>query len=248
LAAELQATGLQLRTGLELSSLARSGSAISVQLSDGSTTEVDCVLQALGRKPNTDGLGLSQAGLQLDAKGAIAVDEWSRTNVPHVYAVGDVTNRVNLTPMAIREGHAFADTVFGQRPRKVDHTLIPTAVFTTPEVGTVGLSEAQALQSHPQLDVYSSRFRPMKATLSGSASQTFFKLLVDRQTDRVLGFHAIGEGTGEMVQLVAIALHMKATKADFDATLAVHPTASEELVTMRTPALRHGWPTVASGQ
>jgi glutathione reductase (NADPH) len=143
--------------------------------------------------------------------------------------------------MAIREGHAFADSVFGKRPRVVDHTLVPSAVFTTPEVGTVGLTEEQALQKYPQLDVYRSAFRPMKSTLSGHGSKVFLKLLVDRVTDRVLGFHAVGPDTGEMAQLVGITLQLGATKAAFDATLAVHPTAAEELVTMREPTVRHNF-------
>jgi glutathione reductase (NADPH) len=141
--------------------------------------------------------------------------------------------------MAIREGHAFADTVFGKTPRSVDYRLIPSAVFTTPEAGVVGLTEAQALQSHPHLDVYCTAFRPMKATLSGHASRIFMKLLVDRDTDRVLGFHMVGPDSGEMAQLVGITLQLAATKTSFDATLAVHPTSAEELVTMRTPAVRH---------
>jgi len=172
-------------------------------------------------------------------KAPSVVDAHSRTSVPSVYAVGDVTNRVNLTPMAICEGHAFADSVFGKTPRAVDHSLVPSAVFTTPELGTVGLTEAQALQQCPQLDVDRTALRRMKATLSGHASKVLFKLLVDRRTDRVLGFHAVGPDTGEMAQLVGVTLQLGATKAAFDATLAVHPTAAEELVTLRTPAVRH---------
>jgi glutathione reductase (NADPH) len=167
------------------------------------------------------------------------VDAFSETPVAGVYAVGDVTNRVNLTPMAIREGHAFADTVFGATPRSVDHTLVPTAVFTTPELGTVGLTEQAALLQYPRLDVYRSTFRPMKATLSGHSGTMLLKLLVDRDTDRVVGFHGVGPDTGEMAQLVGVALQLKATKSAFDATLAVHPTAAEELVTLRTPSVRH---------
>jgi glutathione reductase (NADPH) len=182
---------------------------------------------------------LKEQGVKLDATGAVVVDAYSQSAVKGVYAVGDVTNRVNLTPMAIREGHAFADTVFGKQVRTVDHTLVPSAVFTTPEAGTVGLTEAQALQKYPHLDVYRSTFRPMKATLSGHTSKVFLKLLVDRDTDKVLGFHAVGPDTGEMAQLVGITLQLGATKAAFDATLAVHPTAAEELVTMRAPAVQH---------
>lgn len=239
LAAEMAQGGLQFRFGREVQAIARAGDALQVQLDNGDTLVADCVLRALGRRPNAQGLGLEALGITLDAQGAISVDDFSQTTVPGIYAVGDVTNRVNLTPMAIREGHAFADTVFGGTPRRVDHTLIPTAVFTTPEAGVVGLTEEQALKSHPRLDVYRASFRPLKATLSGHPGKMLLKLLVDRDTDRVLGFHAVGPDTGEMAQLVGVALQLQATKAALDATLAVHPTAAEELVTMRTPAVRH---------
>ena len=239
LADELKATGMRFLFGRQLKGIARNGEALQVTLDNGQTLDADCVLRAVGRRPNTVGLGLEAAGVLLDAKGAVTVDETSRSSIPHIYAVGDVTNRVNLTPMAIREGHAFADTVFGKSPRTVDHRLIPSAVFTTPEAGVVGLTEEQALQSHPQLDVYRATFRPMKATLSGHKGRIFMKLLVDRVSDRVLGFHMVGPDGGEMAQLVGITLQLGATKAAFDATLAVHPTAAEELVTMRTPTLRH---------
>lgn len=239
LAAEMAHSGLQFRFGREVQAIARADGALQVQLDNGDTLAVDCVLRALGRRPNAQGLGLQALGITLDAHGAIPVDDFSQTTVPGIYAVGDVTNRVNLTPMAIREGHAFADTVFGGTPRRVDHTLIPTAVFTTPEAGVVGLTEEQALKTHPHLDVYRASFRPLKATLSGHAGKMLLKLLVDRDTDRVLGFHAVGPDTGEMAQLVGVALQLQATKAALDATLAVHPTAAEELVTMRTPAVRH---------
>ena len=241
LANELAATGMQFLFGRQIDAMARNGDALQVTLDNGHTLAADCVLRAVGRRPNTAGLGLEAVGVLLDAKGAVSVDDASRTVVPHIYAVGDVTNRVNLTPMAIREGHAFADTVFGKTPRTVDHRLIPSAIFTTPEAGTVGLTEAQALQSHPHLDVYRTAFRPMKATLSGHPSRIFMKLLVDRDTDRVLGFHMVGPDSGEMAQLVGITLQLAATKTAFDATLAVHPTAAEELVTMRTPTVRHNF-------
>ena len=212
---------------------------LDVHLDNGEILQADCVLRAVGRVPNTQGLGLEALGIHLNAQGAIPVNAGSLTIVPNVYAVGDVTNRVNLTPMAIREGHAFADTVFGKTPRQVDHTLVPSAVFTTPEMGVVGLTEEQALQSHPRLDVYRTSFRPMKATLSGHTGKMLLKLLVDRDTDRVLGFHGVGPDTGEMAQLVGVALQLKATKSALDATLAVHPTAAEELVTMRKPTVQH---------
>ena len=241
LAAELQSSGIGFAYGRQVRAIARAGTALQVTLDDGQQLEADCVLRAVGRRPNTAGLGLEALGLALDAQGAIPVDAASRTALPSVYAVGDVTNRVNLTPMAIREGHAFADSVFGKTPRTVDHGLVPSAVFTTPEAGVVGLTEAQALQRHPHLDVYRAVFRPMKATLSGHASRVFMKLLVDRDSDRVLGFHMVGPDAGELAQLVGVTLQLHATKAAFDATLAVHPTAAEELVTMRSPAVRHNF-------
>lgn len=239
LAQDLVHSGLQLDFGRHVTGIARTDDGLQVELDHGETFAADCVLRALGRKPNTEGLGLEALGIALDAHGAIPVDNYSQTTVPGIHAVGDVTNRVNLTPMAIREGHAFADTVFGGTPRSVDHTLVPTAVFTTPELGVVGLTEQAALEHHPRLDVYRATFRPMKATLSGHPGKMLLKLLVDRDTDRVLGFHGVGPDTGEMAQLVGVAMQLQATKNAFDTTLAVHPTAAEELVTLRTPTVRH---------
>ena len=239
LTAELVHSGLQLHHGHNITAIHGTPEGLRVEHDQGAALVTDCVLRAVGRTPNTRGLGLAALGIAVDGQGAIPVDAFSQTVVPGVYAVGDVTNRVNLTPMAIREGHAFADTVFGGTPRSVDHRLVPTAVFTTPEVGVVGLTEEQALAAHPHLDVYRASFRPMKATLSGHTGKMLMKLLVDRDTDRVLGFHAVGPDAGEMAQLVGVALQLQATKAAFDATLAVHPTAAEELVTMRTPSVRH---------
>jgi glutathione reductase (NADPH) len=204
----------------------------------GEALAADQVMFAIGRSPNVDGLGLEKAGVALSTDGAIAVDAASRTNVPHIHAVGDVTNRVNLTPVAIREGHAVADSLFGGKPWTVDHADIATAVFSTPEIGTVGLTEAQAKERFAAVDIYRTEFRPMKATLSGRAGRTFMKIVVDGGTDRVLGVHILGDDAGEMAQLLGIAVKMRATKADFDATMAVHPTAAEELVTMRSPSER----------
>ena len=189
--------------------------------------------------PHTKGLGLEAAGVELDRVGAVKVDAFSRSSVASIYAVGDVTNRVNLTPVAIREGHAFADTVFGGKSISVAHDGIPTAVFTTPEIGTVGLTEEQARRDFDVVDVYSASFRPMKATLSGRAEKTIMKIIVDGASDLVLGVHILGHDAGEMAQLLGIAVKMGATKADFDATMAVHPTAAEELVTMRTRSARY---------
>ncbi len=239
LADALVASGMSLHTGRSVSTIAQDANGLQVQLDNGETLAADCVLRALGRTPHSLGLGLEALGIALDSFGAIPVDAYSQTAVPNIYAVGDVTNRVNLTPMAIREGHAFADTVFGAKPRKVDHSLVPTAVFTTPEMGVVGLTEEAALLRYPRLDVYRTSFRPMKSTLSGHPGKMLLKLLVDRDTDRVVGFHGVGPDTGEMAQLLGVALQLQATKSALDATLAVHPTAAEELVTMRTPTVRH---------
>jgi glutathione reductase (NADPH) len=204
----------------------------------GLTLEADRIMFAIGRSPNTAGLGLDRAGVATAEGGRIVVDAQSRTSRPNIFAVGDVTDRVNLTPVAIREGHAVADSLFGGRPWTVDHTLIPTAVFSTPEIGTVGMTESEAAARFPAVDIYETRFRPMKATLSGRADRVLMKIVVDATSDRVLGVHILGEDAGEMAQLLGISLKMGATKADFDATMAVHPTAAEELVTMRTRTRR----------
>jgi len=216
-----------------------------VRLDNGSALQADAVLRALGRRPHTAAMGLKAAGVALDASGAVEVDLHGQTRVPHIHAVGDVTDRVQLTPAAIREGQAYADRVFGGvEATRLSHlgpqALVPSAVFTTPEVGSVGLTEAQALERHADIDVYRSDFRPMKATLTGSAERTLMKLVVHRATDRVLGCHIVGADAGEMIQLVGVALTLGSSKAALDATLAVHPTAAEELVTMRLPARRHG--------
>jgi glutathione reductase (NADPH) len=235
LAAAYERRGLRLALGRTVSRLDKVAGAIQASLSDGTKVTVDQVLVATGRRPNTEGLGLDRAGVALDRVGAVAVDAYSRTLTPSIYAVGDVTNRANLTPIAIREGHAFADTVFGGKPTMVDHTLIPTAVFSTPEIGVIGCSEALARELYGDVTVYKTSFRPMKATLSGREERVFMKLLVDPATDRVVGVHVVGHDAGEIIQMAGIAVTMGATKADFDRTVAVHPTASEELVTMRTP-------------
>jgi glutathione reductase (NADPH) len=212
---------------------------LCVELSDHEDIMVDTVMFATGRRPNVAGLGLEQAGVKLNDKGAIAVDAYSRTSVPHIYAVGDVTDRIALTPVAIREGHAFADTVFGGQSIKVDHANVPTAVFSQPEVGVIGLTEAQAREQYHHVDIYKTTFRPMKTVFIGSETRTLMKLVVDGATGRVLGCHIVGPDAGEMIQVLGIAIRLGATKADFDATMAVHPTAAEELVTMRTMTESH---------
>ena len=234
---EAYAKRMDLRLSRTVERLDRDGDAIRAALSDGESLAVDAVLVATGRRPNIDGLGLEKVGIAPDPRGAIPVDAYSQTSVPSIHAVGDVTNRAALTPIAIREGHAFADTVFGGKSWCVDHRLIPTAVFSTPEIGVVGHNEDVARRCFSEIDVYRASFRPMKATLSGRDERTLMKVIVDRASDRVVGVHVVGHDAGEIIQAVGIAVTMGATKADFDRTIAVHPTAGEELVTMRTPAV-----------
>jgi glutathione reductase (NADPH) len=239
LRAEMERRGITVITRKTVEAVEKVDHGFDVELSDHQSVMVDKVMFATGRRPNIAGLGLENAGVKLAKNGGVAVDEFSRTSVPQIYAIGDVTNRLNLTPVAIREGHAFADTVFGGKPTPVDHDDVPTAVFAEPEVGVVGLTEAEACQRLNKVDIYKTAFRPMKMTLAGRDTRAFFKLVVDGETDRVVGCHIVGPDAGEMIQLVGIAVKMKATKADFDATMAVHPTAAEELVTLRQKALSH---------
>ncbi|MEW6768442.1 MAG: glutathione-disulfide reductase [Pseudomonadota bacterium] len=237
---EMEAEGITIITGCNVTKVDRHGEVFTAHLSSGSSIAADRVMFAIGRHPNVKGLGLEKAGVALNpVNGGIAVNEFSQTNVPHIYAVGDVTHRINLTPVAIREGHAFADTVFGNRPTRVDHNDIPTAVFSQPQVGTVGLTEAEARAQYTHVDIYKANFKPMKATMSGNRSRVLMKLIVDASTDRILGCHIVSSDAAEIVQVVGIAMKMKATKADFDSTMALHPTSAEELVTMRTPSARH---------
>ncbi|WCR12315.1 glutathione-disulfide reductase [Paracoccus stylophorae] len=236
---QLTDIGVDLRLGLTPVRLSKEAGRIAVQFSDGSTDHFDAVFFATGRSPYTGGLGLENTGVRLRPTGAIEVDEWSQSSVPSIFAVGDVTDRVNLTPVAIREGHAFADTIFGARPRKVRHDLVASAVYLRPgELGSIGLTEEEARGRGP-VDVYSAVFRPMRSMFAGSNARTLMKLLVEPETDRVLGCHIFGPEAGEMIQIAAIPITMGCTKADFDATMAVHPTAAEELVTMRHPTRRH---------
>jgi glutathione reductase (NADPH) len=204
-----------------------------VTLKSGAVVEADCVMVATGRRPNTRGLGLEDAGVALGKNGEVKVDEWSRSSVPSIFAVGDVTDRINLTPVAIAEGHAFADSEFGKLPRSVSHENVASAVFSNPPVGTVGISEATARARAPKIDIYRATFTPMKHTLTGRSERTLMKLVVDGTSDRVLGVHMVGPDAPEIVQSLAVAVKMGATKAQFDATMAVHPTAAEEFVTMR---------------
>ena len=237
--AEMERRGIRIVTRKTVTAVHAKHGAFAASLSHDETVEVDKIMFATGRRPRVSGFGLEAVGVELASSGGIKVDGYSQTSVPHIHAVGDVTNRVNLTPVAIREGHAFADTVFGGKPTRVDHTDVPTAVFSEPEVGTVGLTQAQACARLAKVDIYKTSFRPKKATLSGRDTRMFMKLVVDGTTDRVVGCHIVGADAGEMAQLVGIAVKMKATKADFDAVMAVHPTATEELVTLRQKAVSY---------
>ena len=230
---EMEAHGIRVLTGCKVAAVDVASGHFMVRLSSGNQVPADRVMFATGRVPNTAKIGLKEIGVEIAANRGVAVDEYSRTTVPNIYAVGDVTNRINLTPVAIREGHAFADTVFGGRPTAVDHTNVPTAVFSDPEIGTVGLTEAQAREGLARTDIYKAMFKPLKATLSGRDTSVLMKLVVDGLSERVVGCHVVGEGAAEIAQIAAIAVKMGAKKADFDATIALHPTASEELVTMR---------------
>ena len=238
IANEMLANGVDLHLGTDVLEMEERDGQTWVKATTGHDGCYDAVMFATGRRPNSDGLGLNALGLDLKANGAIPVDKYSQTAIPSVFAVGDVTDRANLTPVAIREGHAFADTVFGGKPTYFDHGLIPTAIFTQPEYGTVGLTEEEARAQGP-VDVYCAAFRPMHSLFAGRDNRTMMKLIVCRTTDKVLGCHIVADHAGEMIQLAGVAVAMNATKADFDRTLAVHPTMAEELVTMRTATRSH---------
>jgi len=235
-AEEMARHGVDLRTRIDVRAIERRSEGLRLSLNDGAALTVDCVLYATGRRPNTDGIGLEAAGVALDRNGAVTVDEWSRSSAAHIYAVGDVTDRIQLTPVATHEAHCLADTLFGNRPRRPDHELVASAVFSQPEVATVGLGEEAARAKYGEVDIYRTSFRALKHTLTGREDRTMMKLVVDPASDRVLGAHMVGEHAGEIVQGIAIALKCGATKAQFDQTIGIHPTAAEEFVTMRTKA------------
>ena len=230
---ELERAGVRLTMRSTLTKLEKAGGALRATLSTGETVDTDAVLYAIGRHPGTQGLGLEGGGVKLDAAGAVIVDEYSQSCVPSVYAIGDVTNRMNLTPVAIRDGQAFADTVYNRRPTPVDHSTVPCAVFGRPPIGTVGQTESDARRSHAAVDVYRTSFRPMRNMLSGNQERTLMKIVVDAQSDKLLGVHVAGEDAPEMIQLAAVAVKAGLTKKQWDSTVALHPTAAEELVLMR---------------
>jgi glutathione reductase (NADPH) len=233
LAVEMGKRGVELSFGRVVERIEKLPRGIRATLDDGSTLEADLIMFATGRVPNTRELGLERAGVKLDYEGAVAVDSYSCSSVPNIYAVGDCTDRLQLTPVAIAEGQAVAETLFHANPKTPDYENVPTAVFSQPNLGTVGFTETAARERFRAVDVYKSRFRPLKHTVSGRDEHSFVKLVVDRETDRVLGCHMVGTDAGEIVQGLAIALRCGATKAQFDATIGIHPTAAEEFVTMR---------------
>jgi len=234
LAEELEKTGIKIRRDCRIRSVEKHGVEYSVMFDLGDECMTDCVLVATGRTPNTASLGLKEAGVKLNAKGAVTVDAQNRSSVESIFAVGDVTDRINLTPVAINEGRMFAETFFNKNPMTMDYTNIASAVFSQPPVSVVGLSEEEARKTH-KVRLFISRFRPMKHTLSGREERTMMKLVVDKATDKVLGCHMVGEDAPEIIQGLAVALKCGATKAQFDATVGIHPTAAEEFVTMRDP-------------
>jgi len=231
---EMRKKGIDIMTETKVDEIADLTKHLEVTFESGEVREAGAVLYATGRIPNTAGLGLTEAGVALGPNGAVTVDAYSQSSVPSVYAVGDVTDRMALTPVAIREGAAFAETVFNANPTPPDHALVPSAVFTQPEIGTIGMTEAAAREIGP-LEIYRSAFKPMVHTLSGRDERMLMKLIVARDSRKVVGLHIVGHGAAEMIQMAGIAVKMGATKEDFDRTVAVHPTAAEELVTMRDP-------------
>jgi glutathione reductase (NADPH) len=235
LADELAKKGIDVRCRTDVTRIDKVAGAFAVTLGDGTAIDCDQVLYATGRRPLTRNMGLEKVGVALDGASAIKVDGWSKTSVPNIYAVGDCTNRINLTPVAIREGHAFAESVFGKKPWMVDHLDCPSAVFTQPPVGSVGLSEEKARAKYGEIDIYRESFRPMKHTMSGRSERTLMKLVVDRKSQALVGAHMVGLDAPEIIQTLAIAVKLKATKQQIDQTIAIHPTAAEEFVTMRTP-------------
>ena len=233
----MRGRGVDLRTNVNVVRIEKTDAGLSVTDTNGDTHVVVHVMYATGRRPNSDNLGLESLGVEMGDRGQVIVDDYSQTAVPSIFAVGDITDRANLTPVAIREGMAFVETVFKSNPTKPDHDLIPTAIFTQPEMGTVGLSEQDAAALGP-IDVYTTSFKPMRQAFAGEQEKVFMKLVVCQTTQRVLGCHIVAHAAGEMIQLAGIAIKMGATKADFDRTVAVHPTMSEELVTLRNPTRR----------
>ena len=233
LAQELRTRGLEIRARTEIARIDKRGGGFDLHITGGEVISADLVMYATGRKPNTRTLGLAEIGVRCNDEGAVEIDEWSRTSVENIYAIGDITDRLNLTPVAIAEGRALAETLYNDNPMKVDHENVATAVFSQPPIATVGLTERQARHKHKAIDIYRTRFRPMKHTLTGREERTLMKLVVERESGRVLGCHMMGADAPEIIQGLAIAVKCGATKRQFDQTIGIHPTAAEEFVTMR---------------
>ena len=234
---EMRKQGIEMNYQSQVSNVTRQANqSLLVTFADGSSKEVDQVLMAIGRNPRLAGIGLETLGIETTEKGTIAVNDKFQTNIDNIYALGDVTGGIELTPVAIAEAMVLVNHWYGDGAKRMDYDLIPTAVFTQPNVGSIGLTEHQALEKYGEVTIYRSDFKPMKHTLSGSDERSFMKLIVDNSTDQVIGLHIVGEGAGEMLQGFAVAMKAGATKADFDATIGIHPTSAEELVTMRTPS------------
>ena len=236
LAQEMRSRGIEIHSRTQVARIARRPHGYSVYTTIGQEFSADVVMYATGRRPNTRGLGLAEVGVALDDNGAVVVDEWSKSTVPNIYAVGDVTDQLNLTPVAIAEGRALAETLYNNNPIKMDHRNVPTAVFSNPPIGTVGLTEEEARREYGEIDIYRAHFRPMKNTLSGREERTLMKLVVDARSERVLGCHMLGPDAPEIAQGLAIAVKCGATKRQFDETVGIHPSAAEEFVTMREKA------------
>ena len=236
LAGQMRHKGIELAFNDDVAAVTTAGSALAVTLKSGQQIATDCVMYATGRRPNSANLGLAEAGVALASDGAVKVDAQYRTNVPSIYAIGDVTNRVNLTPVALAEGMVVARRLFGQRETTVDYDFVPTAVFSQPPIGTVGFTEDEAKLKFRDIRVYTSSFTPLKYTMSAEKEQAFMKMIVDTDTQRVIGMHMCGEDAGEIIQGFAVAMRAGATKEIFDSTIGIHPTAAEEFVTMREPA------------
>ena len=230
----MQERGIKVQARSQFTMLERRGDCLHAETSKGVVIECEQIMLAIGRKPNTESLHVEKAGVTLGKRGEVKVDDYSATSAPHIYAVGDVTDRVQLTPVAIHEAMCFVETAFRNNPTKPDHMHVPSAVFSTPELAGIGLTEARALARGHSIDVYKSVFRPLLHTLGGRAVRTHMKMIADSATDKVLGCHIFGDHASEIIQVAAVALKMGATKADFDGTIALHPTAAEELVTMRS--------------
>jgi glutathione reductase (NADPH) len=235
---EMRLRGVDIRGRTQVAQIDKTASGYLVTTTAGNTIETDLVMYATGRRPNTKGMGLAEAGVRINEAGAVIVDEWQRSSVPNIYAIGDVTDRINLTPVAIAEGRAIAETLYNDNPTKMDHTDVPSAVFSQPPIGAVGLTEERACREYGEVDVYMARFKPMKNTLSGREERTLMKLVVDANTDRVLGCHMLGPDAPEIIQGLAVAVKCGATKRQFDQTVGIHPSAAEEFVTMREKTAR----------